>query len=50
MPKVYKCGYSELHEDVGKDGCYPVPDGPGLGVTADWDYIEAHRTALHVVE
>jgi len=25
-----------------------VPDGPGLGVDYDWDYIAAHRTGLHV--
>ena len=25
-----------------------VPDGPGLGVTYDWDFIEAHKTQ-HVV-
>ena len=34
--------------DQAKDGCVPVPDGPGLGVTYDWDFIEAHKTQ-HVV-
>ena len=28
----------------------PVPTGPGLGVTYDWDFIDTHRTALHVFE
>ena len=32
---------------VGADGCVPVPEGPGLGVTYDWDLIASHRTALH---
>jgi len=28
----------------------PVPDGPGLGVVYDWDFIEANRTELAVYE
>jgi len=34
-------------EDIAADGTVPVPDGPGLGVVYDWDFIEANRTALH---
>ena len=41
-------GYSDLLEDVGDDGCFPVPDGAGLGVSYDWDLIERCRTAHHV--
>ena len=41
---VYTCGYSDQPEDLSPDGCVPVPDGPGLGVTYDWDFIEANRT------
>jgi L-alanine-DL-glutamate epimerase-like enolase superfamily enzyme len=48
MPPVYTCGYSDLLEDIGDDGCFPVPQGPGLGVTYDWDLIERSRTAHHV--
>lgn len=48
VPPIHVCGYSDQVEAVGPDGCYPVPDGPGLGVTHDWDYIAAHRTARHV--
>jgi len=47
MPPVYACGYSDALEAIGKDGCMPVPTGPGLGVTYDWAYIERNRTALH---
>ena len=50
VPLVFTCGYSEQMEDVGRDGCYPVPEGPGLGVTHDWDFIARNRTALHVYE
>jgi L-alanine-DL-glutamate epimerase-like enolase superfamily enzyme len=36
---------------VDDDGTVPVPDGPGLGVTYDWDYIEDHATgSVHVYE
>ena len=48
VPPVYACGYSDRLEDVGKDGCFPVPEGPGLGVAYDWDRIERQRTAHHV--
>ena len=41
---VYMCGYSDQPDDLPGDGCLPVPDGPGLGVVYDWDYIDAHKT------
>jgi L-alanine-DL-glutamate epimerase-like enolase superfamily enzyme len=47
LPPVFACDYSDQLEDVGKDGCFPVPTGPGLGVTYDWDFIERNRTVLH---
>ncbi len=50
MPPVYKCGYSDELDAVGADGCFPVPDGPGLGVEYDWDFIDRHRTHVHVYE
>ena len=28
-----------------KDGWYAVPDGPGLGLELDWDYINRYRSA-----
>jgi L-alanine-DL-glutamate epimerase-like enolase superfamily enzyme len=50
LPPVYACGYSDQLDCVDADGTVGVPDGPGLGVTYDWDYIAKHRTALHVFE
>ncbi|MFP6759103.1 MAG: enolase C-terminal domain-like protein [Alphaproteobacteria bacterium] len=47
LPPVHACDYSDALEAVGDDGCVPVPTGPGLGVTYDWDYIERQRTVLH---
>ena len=46
----YTCGYTDHLEKVGPDGCFPVPTGPGLGVTVDWDWIAAHRTELNVYQ
>lgn len=45
VPPVFGSGYSDALEDIGPDGCMPVPDGAGLGVEYDWDYIVANRTA-----
>ena len=48
VPPVFTCGYSDQLEDVDADGCYPVPTGPGLGVTLDWDFIGRNTTQVHV--
>jgi L-alanine-DL-glutamate epimerase-like enolase superfamily enzyme len=50
IPPVYTCGYNDQIDCVGLDGCVPVPTGPGLGVTYDWDFIQRNRTAHHVFE
>lgn len=47
LPPVYSCGYTDQLEGVDRDGCFPVPEGHGLGVTYDWDFISNHRTELH---
>jgi L-alanine-DL-glutamate epimerase-like enolase superfamily enzyme len=48
VPPVYCDGYSDQPEDVGDDGCVPVPDGPGLGVSYNWEFIERNRTGFFV--
>ncbi|MBO4248596.1 mandelate racemase family protein [Halomicrobium sp. IBSBa] len=51
QPPVYDGGYSDLLDTVDDDGCVDVPDGPGLGVEYDWDYIEANATgSRHVYD
>jgi L-alanine-DL-glutamate epimerase-like enolase superfamily enzyme len=51
MPPVYEDGYSDMIETVDDDGTVAVPDGPGLGVDYDWDYIEDNATgSVHVYE
>ena len=50
IPPVYACEYSDQLDAIAEDGTVSVPDGPGLGVTYDWDFIERHRTAMHRVD
>jgi L-alanine-DL-glutamate epimerase-like enolase superfamily enzyme len=47
---VYACDYADELESIDADGCVPVPQGPGLGVAYDWDFIERNRVARAVVE
>jgi L-alanine-DL-glutamate epimerase-like enolase superfamily enzyme len=47
--EVHKEGYLDTTLDgIGKDGCIPVPEGPGLGVVYDWDFINTNCKALKV--
>ena len=50
VPPIYLCGYSDQPTDLPADGCVPVPDGPGLGVTYDWNFIEQNRLEEIVFE
>lgn len=43
IPPVYTNGYSDQPDAVGKDGCVPVPDGIGLGVAYDWDFLDRNQ-------
>ena len=45
---VYNCGYSDQLDCVDKDGMVSPPEGAGLGVEYDWDFIAAHQLA-HIV-
>ena len=39
-----KNGYRDGIDAIDEHGCVDVPEGPGLGVEYDWDFILAHRT------
>jgi L-alanine-DL-glutamate epimerase-like enolase superfamily enzyme len=39
----------ELHS-VDAEGYVPVPDGPGLGVPVDWEWINGHKIGQEVFE
>ena len=51
-PPVYEGGYTDgLRDAIDDDGTVSVPDGPGLGVSYDWEYIEDHATgSVHTYE
>jgi len=48
VPPVYACGYSDQPAALAADGTVPVPDGPGLGVTYDWDFITRNAVRQEV--
>jgi L-alanine-DL-glutamate epimerase-like enolase superfamily enzyme len=50
QPPIFACGYSDSPEQVAKDGSFPVPNGPGLGVSYDWEFIRRHETGRRVVD
>ncbi|HLT60036.1 MAG TPA: enolase C-terminal domain-like protein [Microlunatus sp.] len=50
MPPVYAGDYVEdLSAIDPSDGCVPLPEGPGLGVSYDTDWIAAHTVATQVI-
>jgi L-alanine-DL-glutamate epimerase-like enolase superfamily enzyme len=46
FPHCYKSDYKDGLHAVDKNGCVPVPQGPGLGVELDWDFINKHTKAV----
>jgi L-alanine-DL-glutamate epimerase-like enolase superfamily enzyme len=47
VPPVYACGYSDQLDAIDENGSVPVPNGPGLGVMYDWDFLLKHKIAYH---
>ena len=47
---IYADGFSDALTAVDARGHVPVPQGPGLGVTIDWDWVRAHQTGKVVYE
>ena len=39
-----KEGYRDGYDVIDSNGCVDVPEGPGLGVEYDWDFVNAHRS------
>lgn len=40
---IYADGYSDDLDSVDSEGCVPVPQGAGLGVMIDWDWVKSHE-------
>ena len=51
VPPVYNGDYTDQIDAIDDEGTVPVPDGPGLGVDYDWEFIEENATgSVHVYE
>ncbi|MFC4987215.1 MULTISPECIES: mandelate racemase family protein [Saliphagus] len=51
QPPVYEGDYSDMIDTIDDEGKISVPDGPGLGVSYDWEYIEDNATgSVHAYE
>ncbi|MCH8311146.1 MAG: hypothetical protein IIB17_11715 [Chloroflexi bacterium] len=40
----------QITDSIDENGCVDVPEGPGLGVEYDWDFITANQTGSQVIE
>jgi L-alanine-DL-glutamate epimerase-like enolase superfamily enzyme len=43
---LYKDGYRDALDAIDERGHVPVPQGPGLGVEINWDWVNRRRTGL----
>ncbi len=43
QPAIYADGYRDGIDVVDENGCIDPPQGPGIGVLYDWEFINAHR-------
>ena len=43
---IYASDYKDGLEAIDQNGCVDVPEGPGLGITYDWQYIKSHETGM----
>ena len=43
---IYADGYRDGLDCIDKDGNVLVPNGPGMGVTYDWDFIRKHQISF----
>ncbi|MEE9399266.1 MAG: enolase C-terminal domain-like protein, partial [Dehalococcoidales bacterium] len=50
QPPVFKGDYRDSLDAIDKNGCVPVPRGPGLGVEYDWDFITEHSQGVAVYD
>ena len=47
-PPIYRGDYSDELDAVDERGHVPVPQGSGLGVEIDWDWVKAHEIGAMV--
>jgi L-alanine-DL-glutamate epimerase-like enolase superfamily enzyme len=49
-PPIYPPEFTDELENIDSNGHVAVPQGPGLGVELNWDYIDSHRVDTIVYE
>jgi L-alanine-DL-glutamate epimerase-like enolase superfamily enzyme len=49
-PPIYPSEFTDELQNVDSNGHVAVPQGPGLGVELDWDYIASHRVDTIIYE
>jgi L-alanine-DL-glutamate epimerase-like enolase superfamily enzyme len=49
-PPVYAGDYRDGIDAIDKNGCVQVPQGFGLGIEYDWEYITRHTTGVAVYD
>ena len=47
---IFADDFSDALEAVDSNGCVPVPQGPGLGVTINWEWVRANEVGKVVYE
>jgi L-alanine-DL-glutamate epimerase-like enolase superfamily enzyme len=47
---IYAGDYSDALDAIDAQGRVPVPTGPGLGVSVDWDYVKRRETGVTVFD
>ena len=50
LPPCYADDYRDELDSIDKDGNITIPDGPGLGVTYNWDWIREHTVKHYEFE
>lgn len=43
---LYADGYSDQLDSIDSQGHVPIPQGPGLGVAINWDWVERNKTGF----
>ena len=49
-PLVNPPEFTDELDNIDANDHVPVPQGPGLGVEMNWDYIEGHKSGVTVFE
>jgi len=44
--RLYTGDYRDTLDAIDRDGYVPVPQGPGLGVAIDWEWVAHNRTSI----